>query len=74
MAPRSDLTFASSLTNAQRRVFYEQHKPLAVGMILILFFFPFVGLYTGGLLGTVAGVIISVLAYYLAPYTVHRLL
>ncbi len=72
MALPSDLSFTDSLTSAQRTGFYEHHKPLAVGMILAVFFLPFVGLLAGGLFGVVAGVIISVLAYYLTPYAVLK--
>lgn len=54
--------------------FYERHKSLAVGMILAVFFLPFVGLLAGGLYGVVAGVIISILAYYLTPYVVQKFL
>jgi hypothetical protein len=74
MNPPSDLSFTDSLTSAQRSGFYERHKPLAVGMILAVFFLPFLGLFIGGLLGVVAGVIISILAYYLAPFVVQKLL
>ncbi|MGZ9274137.1 MAG: hypothetical protein ACXW34_05285 [Nitrospira sp.] len=73
MAPPADLSFAECLTSAQRADFYERHKPLAVGMILAVFFLPFVGLFAGGLLGVVAGVIISIVAYYLTPFVVHKL-
>ena len=69
----SDLSFTDSLTNAQRTRFYEQHKPIAVVMILVVFLFPFIGLFTKGLLGVVLGVILSVLAYYLTPYVVHTI-
>ena len=74
MSPSSDLSFADSLTTTQRNSFYERHKPLAIGMILAVFFMPFIGLLAGGLLGVVAGVIISVAAYYLAPYAVLKVL
>jgi hypothetical protein len=73
MAPPSDLSFADSLTSVRRTSFYECHKPLAVGMIITVFFLPFVGLFAGGLFGVVAGVIISILAYYLAPFVVQKL-
>ncbi len=69
----SDLSFTDSLTSAQRAGFYARHKLLAVGMILVVFFLPFVGLFAGGLLGVVVGVIISILAYYLAPFVVQKL-
>ncbi len=68
----SDLSFSDSLTTARRTSFYECHKPLAVGMILAVFFLPFAGLFAGGLFGVVAGVLISVLAYYLTPYVVLK--
>jgi len=74
MVPPSDLSFADSLTSAQRMGFYERHKSLAVGMILALFFLPFVGLFAGGLFGVVAGVSLSILAYYLTPYVVQKFL
>lgn len=72
MALPSDLSLSDSLTTAQRTSFYERHKPLAVGMILAVFFLPFVGLFAGGLFGVVAGVLISVLVYYLTPYVVLK--
>lgn len=72
MTSPPDLSFAASLTGAQRTSFYERHKPLAVAMIVAVFFLPFVGLFAGGLFGVVAGVIISVLAYYLTPYLVFK--
>ena len=74
MALPPDLSFTDSLTTAQRADFYQRHKPLAVVMILAVFFLPFVGLFAGGLFGVVAGVIISVLFYYLTPYIVFALL
>ncbi len=72
MADSSDPSLSDSLTSARRTSFYERHKPLAVGMIVAVFFLPFVGLVAGGLLGVVAGVIISVLAYYLTPFVVLK--
>jgi hypothetical protein len=53
--------------------FYDRHKPLAAGMIFAVFFLPFMGLFADGLFGVVAGVIISVLAYYLTPYVVQKM-
>lgn len=72
MTSPPDLSFAASLSSAQRTSFYERRKPLAVAMIFAVFFLPFVGLFAGGLFGVVAGVIISVLAYYLTPYLVLK--
>lgn len=71
---RHNLSFAESLSSTQRSTFYERHKSLAVGMILTVFFLPFIGLYIDGLFGVVTGVIISVLAYYLTPYIRLKLL
>jgi hypothetical protein len=73
MASSSDLSVTDSLTSAQRMGFYERHKPLAAGMIFAVFFLPFMGLFADGLFGVVAGVIISVLAYYLTPYVVQKM-
>jgi len=42
-------------------------------MIFVVFLLPFVGLFITGLFGAVVGVIVSVMAYYLAPYVVFRL-
>lgn len=44
-----------------------------MGMILIVFFAPFVGLAIRGLGAAVIGVILSIAAYYLAPYIVQSL-
>jgi hypothetical protein len=69
----TDLSFIDSLTSAQRTRFYERHKPIAVVMILVVFLFPFIGLFVSGLFGVVLGVLVSVLAYYLTPYIVHTI-
>jgi hypothetical protein len=74
MAHNSDRSFTDSLTSAKRTTFYEGHKPLAVGMILVVFFLPFVGLLAGGLFGVAGGVVLSLLAYYLTPYAVQKFL
>ena len=71
---RHDLSFAESLSSAQRSTFYERHKSLAIGMIFTVFFLPFIGLSIDGLFGVVTGVIISVVAYYLTPYIMLKLL
>lgn len=74
MAHNSDRSFTDSLTSAQRATFYEGHKHLAVGMILVVFFLPFGGLLAGGLFGVAGGVVLSLLAYYLTPYAVQKFL
>ena len=39
----------------------------------LLFLLPFFGVYVGGLIGAAAGVMISVVCYYLTPYLVLKL-
>ena len=70
MAVQSPLSFSDSLTLARRTAFYERHKRIAVVMILLVFLLPFFGVYVRGLIGAAAGVLISVLCYYLTPYLV----
>jgi hypothetical protein len=70
---RHDLSFAESLSSTQRSAFYERHKSLAVGMILTVFFLPFIGLYIDGMFGIVTGAVISIAAYYLTPYIMLKL-
>lgn len=67
------LSLSESLTLERRMAFYERHKPIAVVMILLVFLLPFAGLFAYGLIGSVAGVILSVVSYYLAPYLLSRL-
>jgi len=67
MPDPSDFSVFESLTSDHRRRFYEQHRPLALLMILILLLAPFAGLYVTGLLGSIVGVLLSVAAYYLTP-------
>ena len=67
------LSFSDSLKEPRRRGFYERHRSIAVAMIFVVFLLPFVGLFITGLFGAVVGVIVSVMAYYLAPYVVFRL-
>lgn len=69
----SDLSFAESLRSERRREFYEGHRSIAVAMILIVFLAPFVGLVVRGLAGVVWGVVLSAIAYCLAPYVVLKL-
>jgi hypothetical protein len=74
MSLPSDLSFIDSLTGAERTRFYERHKPIAVAMILVVFLFPFIGLFVRGLFGVLLGVLLSVLAYYVTPYLVLTIL
>ena len=73
MAIQSPLSFSDSLTLARRTAFYERHKPIAVVMILLVFLLPFFGVFVRGLIGAAAGVMISVLCYYLTPYLVLKI-
>ncbi len=73
MTAKPSLSFSESLTPERRTAFYEAYKPLAVLMILIVFLLPFAGLFTYGLIGVVASVIISVFGYCCTPYLAERL-
>ena len=73
MPPPSDLSFAESLTSEQRQNFYERHRFLAILMILVVLFSPCAGVYVAGLLGAGIGVLLSIAAYYLTPYSGFRL-
>ena len=73
MAYPSELSFTDSLKADQRRHFYERNKQIAIVMIVVVFLAPFIGIFVRGLSGAVWGVILSVLGYYLAPFTVLKL-
>lgn len=62
------VSFADSLKTEARRKFYEEHRSIAILMIIIVFLSPFAGLYVTGLFGAVMGVVFSVICYYLTPY------
>jgi len=68
MAPPSNLSFIDTLKTDQRKAFYEGHKDIAMGMILVVFLFPIFGVYVSGLLGAALGMLISMAAYFLTPY------
>lgn len=68
MSGRRNLSFAELLTTEGRRRFYETHRSIAIGMILVVFLAPFAGLYVAGLFGAVLGVLLSVAAYFLTPF------
>lgn len=57
----------------QRRAFYERHKLIAVAMIVIVFLAPILGVFFAGLAGAVVALVISVGAYYLAPYAALKI-
>ncbi|HWF62193.1 MAG TPA: hypothetical protein VN666_18055 [Nitrospira sp.] len=66
MSDRSDSI--GSFSTESRRIFYEDHRSLALFMILVVFAAPFAGLYVAGILGVVVGVLVSAAAYLLTPY------
>ena len=73
MTNHSNLSFSDSLKSDQRKAFYEAHKDIALVMILVVFLFPLFGVYVSGLLGAALGMLISIAAYFLAPYVTIRL-
>jgi hypothetical protein len=68
-----DLSFADSLKQIPRREFYDEHKLIAVAMIVIVFLLPVAGIAVGGLMGAISGALISFAAYYLTPYVGMKL-
>ena len=73
MAHPSDLSFIDSLKTAQRKVFYEAHKDIALVMVLVVFLLPIFGVYVSGLLGAALAMLISIAAYFLTPYVTLKL-
>jgi hypothetical protein len=73
MALPPDLSLTDSFKNDRRKAFYERHKGVALVMILIVFLLPLIGVFVNGLSGAALGMLISVLAYYLAPYALLKL-
>ena len=67
------MSFTDSLKNVHRRAFYDQHRLLAVSMILVVLILPFVGLVVSGLFGVIAGALVSFAAFYLMPYVLLKL-
>lgn len=62
-------SFIEALTSETRQAFYDQHKPIAHVMHLILFLLPFAGVVVKGMVGGVLGLTLFLLCYYLTPYT-----
>jgi len=73
MALPPNISFANSLKSEQRKAFYEDHKDLALIMILVVFLFPLFGVYISGLLGAALGMLTSIIAYFLTPYVILKL-
>jgi hypothetical protein len=64
----SNHSFTEALTSDTRQAFYEQHKPIAHVMHLILFLLPIAGVVVKGMVGGVLGLTLFMLCYYLMPY------
>jgi hypothetical protein len=64
----SNHSFTEALTSDTRQAFYEQHKPIAHVMHLILFLLPIAGVAVKGMVGGVLGLTLFMLCYYLMPY------
>jgi len=64
----SSHSFTEALTSDTRQAFYEQHKPIAHVMHLILFLLPIAGVVVKGMVGGVLGLTLFMLCYYLMPY------
>ena len=67
------MSFSDSLKYVQRRAFYDQHRLLAVSMIVIVLILPFVGLIISGIFGVITGALVSFAAFYLMPYVSLKL-
>ncbi|MBI4002277.1 MAG: hypothetical protein HY348_10885 [Nitrospira defluvii] len=61
-------SFTEALTSETRQAFYEQHKPIAHMMHLILVVLPLAGIVVRGMVGAVLGLTVFLLCYYLMPY------
>ena len=73
MALPSQVSLLNSLKSTQRQAFYEGHKEVAILMIFVVFLFPLFGVYINGFLGAGLGMLISIAAYFLAPYIILSL-
>ena len=67
------MSFSDSLKYVQRRAFYDQHRLLAVSMIVMVLILPFVGLIISGIFGVITGALVSFAAFYLMPYVSLKL-
>ena len=63
----------SPIGTDRRQDFYEKHKLIAVLMIVIIFSFPILGVFTMGVTGLLLGVAGSVSAYYVLPYAASKM-
>jgi hypothetical protein len=69
----SNPSLSDSLKSSYRTAFYESHKSIALAMILIVFLAPLFGVAIKGFHGAVIGLLLSIAAYYIAPYLVMKL-
>ena len=63
----------SSVGTDRRKDFYEKHKFIAVLMIVMIFSFPILGVFTMGVSGLLLGVAGSISAYYVLPYAITKM-
>ena len=68
MGTGCDLFIHGLSSGGSAQEFYERHRSVAVAMILVVFLFPFAGLYVTGLFGAVLASCFRSAAYYLTPY------
>lgn len=61
-------SFIEALTSDTRQAFYDQHKPIAHVMHLMVFLLPLAGVVVRGMVGGVLGLTLFLLCYYLMPY------
>ena len=61
-------SFIEALRSDTRQAFYDQHKPIAHVMHLMVFLLPLAGVVVRGMVGGVLGLTVFLLCYYLMPY------
>ncbi len=57
-----------------RREFYEKNPKTLIAVKLITIISPFIGLFLVGLLGVVAGLLLGVMAYFLSPKAIKKVI
>lgn len=61
-------SFIEALTSDTRQTFYDEHRPIAQVMHLMVFLLPLAGVVVRGMVGGVLGLTLFLLSYYLMPY------
>lgn len=67
MIPSSH-SFIEALSSGTRQAFYDQHRPIAHVMHLMVFLLPLAGVAVRGMVGGVLALTVFLLSYYLIPY------